>query len=222
MDGLSEATLGKMIDRGYLKELYDLFDLEKYREEIIAMDGFGEKSFENLIQAINNAREPALANFIYSLGISNVGLSNAKLICRHFHNDLEAVRHASVQEFTEIDQIGPMIAEAVVSYFRTPHNVEVVDKLLEKIHFRQEEENTEEQILEGKTIVITGSLNHFGNRKELKERIEQLGGKVTGSVSKKTDYLINNDKESSSSKNKKAKELGIPIISEEDFLEMMH
>lgn len=222
VDGLSEATLGKMIDRGYLKELYDLFDLEKYREEIIAMDGFGEKSFENLIQAINNAREPALANFIYSLGISNVGLSNAKLICRHFHNDLEAVRHASVQEFTEIDQIGPMIAEAVVSYFRTPHNVEVVDKLLEKIHFRQEEENTEEQILEGKTIVITGSLNHFGNRKELKERIEQLGGKVTGSVSKKTDYLINNDKESSSSKNKKAKELGIPIISEEDFLEMMH
>ena len=222
VDGLSEATLGKMIDRGYLKELYDLFDLEKYREEIIAMDGFGEKSFENLIQAINNAREPALANFIYSLGISNVGLSNAKLICRHFHNDLEAVRHASVQEFTEIDQIGPMIAEAVVSYFRTPHNVEVVDNLLEKIHFRQEEENTEEQILEGKTIVITGSLNHFGNRKELKERIEQLGGKVTGSVSKKTDYLINNDKESSSSKNKKAKELGIPIISEEDFLEMMH
>lgn len=221
VEGLSEATLEKMIDRGYLKELYDLFDLERYREEITAMDGFGEKSCENLIHAIDAAREPALANFIYSLGIANVGLSNAKLICRHFHNDLDAIRKASVEDFTVIDQIGPMIGEAVVSYFRTPHNTEVLEKLLEQIHFKQEEENQEEQILEGKTIVITGSLNRFGNRKELKERIEQLGGKVTGSVSKKTDYLINNNKESSSSKNKKAKELGIPIISEDDFLEMM-
>ena len=221
VEGLSEATLEKMIERGYLKELYDLFDLEGYREEITAMDGFGEKSCENLIHAIDAAREPALANFIYSLGIANVGLSNAKLICRHFHNDLDAIRKASVEDFTVIDQIGPMIGEAVVSYFRTPHNTEVLEKLLEQIHFKQEEENQEEQILEGKTIVITGSLNRFGNRKELKERIEQLGGKVTGSVSKKTDYLINNNKESSSSKNKKAKELGIPIISEDDFLEMM-
>ncbi len=221
VEGLSEATLEKMIERGYLKELYDLFDLERYREEITAMDGFGEKSCENLIHAIDAAREPALANFIYSLGIANVGLSNAKLICRHFHNDLDAIRKASVEDFTVIDQIGPMIGEAVVSYFRTPHNTEVLEKLLEQIHFKQEEENQEEQILEGKTIVITGSLNRFGNRKELKERIEQLGGKVTGSVSKKTDYLINNNKESSSSKNKKAKELGIPIISEDDFLEMM-
>ena len=221
VEGLSEATLEKMIERGYLKELDDLFDLKQYKEEITAMDGFGEKSCENLLHAIDAAREPALANFIYSLGIANVGLSNAKLICRHFHNNLDAIRKASVEDFTVIDQIGPMIGEAVVSYFRTPHNTEVLEKLLEQIHFKQEEENQEEQILEGKTIVITGSLNRFGNRKELKERIEQLGGKVTGSVSKKTDYLINNNKESSSSKNKKAKELGIPIISEDDFLEMM-
>ena len=178
VEGLSEATLEKMIERGYLKELDDLFDLKQYKEEITAMDGFGEKSCENLLHAIDAAREPALANFIYSLGIANVGLSNAKLICRHFHNNLDAIRKASVEDFTVIDQIGPMIGEAVVSYFRTPHNTEVLEKLLKQIHFKQEEENQEEQILEGKTIVITGSLNRFGNRKELKERIEQLGGKV--------------------------------------------
>lgn len=218
VEGLSEASLEKMIAQGYLKELYDLFTLDQHREGIIAMDGFGEKSFENLMRAINQSREPALANFIYSLGIPNVGLSNAKLICRHFHNDLQAIRNASVEEFTEIDQIGPMIGEAMVSYFHTPHNAEVLDELLHHLHFKKEEENSEQQILEGKTIVITGSLQHFGNRKELKEKIEQLGGKVTGSVSKKTDYLINNNKESSSSKNKKAKELNIPIINEEDFL----
>ena len=221
VDGLSEATLEKMIDRGFLKELDDLFALSRYREEILEMDGFGEKSYENLIHAIEESRDVPLANFIYSLGISNVGLSNAKLICRHFQDDLEAIRKAKVEDFTAIDQIGPMIGEAMVSYFETTHNREVLDRLLQWIRFEKKEKKESEQILAGKIFVITGSLKHFDNRKQLKEKIEELGGKVTGSVSKKTDYLINNDRESTSSKNKKAKELEIPIISEEDFLQVI-
>lgn len=221
VDGLSEATLEKMIDRGFLKELDDLFTISRYREEILQMDGFGEKSYENLIHAIERSRSVPLANFIYSLGIPNVGLSNAKLICRHFQDDLKAICEAKVEDFTAIDQIGPMIGEAMVSYFQTAHNQEVLNRLLQWIQFEKKEEILQEQILEGKTFVITGSLNQFDNRKQLKEKIEQLGGKATGSVSKKTDYLINNDKESTSSKNKKAKELGVPILSEEDFLQMI-
>lgn len=221
VDGLSEATLEKMIDRGFLKELDDLFTISRYREEILQMDGFGEKSYENLIHAIERSRTVPLANFIYSLGIPNVGLSNAKLICRHFQDDLKAICEAKVEDFTAIDQIGPMIGEAMVSYFQTAHNQEVLNRLLQWIQFEKKEEILQEQILEGKTFVITGSLNQFDNRKQLKEKIEQLGGKATGSVSKKTDYLINNDKESTSSKNKKAKELGVPILSEEDFLQMI-
>lgn len=221
VDGLSEATLEKMIDRGFLKELDDLFTISRYKEEILQMDGFGEKSYENLIHAIERSRTVPLANFIYSLGISNVGLSNAKLICRHFQDDLKAICEAKVEDFTAIDQIGPMIGEAMVSYFETAHNQEVLNRLLQWIQFEKKEEISQEQILERKTFVITGSLNQFDNRKQLKEMIEQLGGKVTGSVSKKTDYLINNDKDSTSSKNKKAKELGIPILSEEDFLQMI-
>lgn len=221
VDGLSEATLKKMIDRGLLKELYDLFTLKDHKEEILELDGFGEKSYDNLICAIEAARQVPLANFIYSLGIPNVGLSNAKLICRHFEDDFSRVRKAEVEDFTAIDQIGPMIGEAMVSYFNTSHRREMLDRLLTYIQFETKEEDAKEQILEGKTFVVTGSLNHFENRKQLKDEIEQLGGKVTGSVSKKTDYLINNDKASVSSKNKKAKELQIPILSEEDFLEMV-
>lgn len=221
VDGLSEATLEKMIDRGFLKELDDLFTISRYKEEILQMDGFGEKSYENLIHAIERSRTVPLANFIYSLGIPNVGLSNAKLICRHFQDDLKAICEAKVEDFTAIDQIGPMIGEAMVSYFQTAHNQEVLNRLLQWIQFEKKEEILQEQILEGKTFVITGALNQFDNRKQLKEMIEQLGGKATGSVSKKTDYLINNDKESTSSKNKKAKELGVPILSEEDFLQMI-
>lgn len=221
IDGLSEAILSRMIEKGFLKELYDLFTLSQYKEEIIEMKGFGEKSYENLIHAIENARHPFLANFIYSLGIENVGLSNAKLICRYFEDDFDLICHAKVEDFVAIDQIGPMIGEAMVSYFATPHNQEVLKKLLSFLQFKKEEKTSQKAILDGKTFVITGSLEHFDNRKQLQEKIEQLGGKVTGSVSKKTDYLINNDKESSSSKNKKAKELGIPVLSEEDFLAMI-
>ena len=203
-----------MIDVGILNEIYDLFTLKEHKEEILELEGFGEKSFENLTKAIEDSRKPVLANFIYSLGIPNVGLSNAKLICKHF-------KEADVEDFIAIDQIGPMIAKAMVSYFHTPHNEKILEELLKYVQFEKKEEVEIEQILEGKTFVVTGSLNHFDNRKQLKEEIEQMGGKVTGSVSKKTDYLINNDKMSQSSKNKKAMELDIPILSEEDFLELI-
>ena len=221
VDGLSEATLQKMIDVGILNEIYDLFTLKEHKEEILELEGFGEKSFENLTKAIEDSRKPVLANFIYSLGIPNVGLSNAKLICKHFKEDFKAIREAKEEDFTAIDQIGPMIAKAMVSYFHTPHNEKILEELLKYVQFEKKEEVEIEQILEGKTFVVTGSLNHFDNRKQLKEEIEQMGGKVTGSVSKKTDYLINNDKMSQSSKNKKAMELDIPILSEEDFLELI-
>ena len=221
VDGLSEATLQKMIDVGLLNEIYDLFTLKKHKDEILVLEGFGEKSFENLTKAIEDSKQPALANFIYSLGIPNVGLSNAKLICKHFKEDFAAIREAKAEDFTAIDQIGPMIAEAMVSYFHTPHNEKILEELLKYVQFEKKEEVETEQILEGKTFVVTGSLNHFDNRKQLKEEIEQMGGKVTGSVSKKTDYLINNDKMFQSSKNKKAMELEIPILSEEDFLELI-
>ena len=221
VDGLSEATLQKMIDVGLLNEIYDLFTLKDHKEEILELEGFGEKSYQNLINAINDSKQPALANFIYSLGIPNVGLSNAKLICKHFKEDFNAIREADAEDFIAIDQIGPMIAEAMVSYFHTPHNQKILEQLLQYVQFEKKEESKTEQILEGKTFVVTGSLDHFDNRKQLKEEIEQMGGKVTGSVSKKTDYLINNDKMSQSSKNKKAIELNIPILSEEDFLDLI-
>ena len=221
VDGLSEATLQKMIDVGLLNEIYDLFTLKDHKEEILELEGFGEKSYQNLINAINDSKQPALANFIYSLGIPNVGLSNAKLICKHFKEDFNAIREADAEDFIAIDQIGPMIAEAMVSYFHTPHNQKILEQLLQYVQFEKKEESKTEQILEGKTFVVTGSLDHFDNRKQLKEEIEQMGGKVTGSVSKKTDYLINNDKMSQSSKNKKAMELNIPILSEEDFLDLI-
>ena len=221
VDGLSEATLQKMIDVGLLNEIYDLFTLKDHKEEILELEGFGEKSYQNLINAINDSKQPALANFIYSLGIPNVGLSNAKLICKHFKEDFNAIREADAEDFIAIDQIGPMIAEAMVSYFHTPHNQKILEQLLQYVQFEKKEESKTEQILEGKTFVVTGSLEHFDNRKQLKEEIEQMGGKVTGSVSKKTDYLINNDKMSQSSKNKKAMELNIPILSEEDFLNLI-
>ena len=221
VDGLSEATLQKMIDVGLLNEIYDIFTLKDHKEEILELEGFGEKSYQNLINAINDSKQPALANFIYSLGIPNVGLSNAKLICKHFKEDFNAIREADAEDFIAIDQIGPMIAEAMVSYFHTPHNQKILEQLLQYVQFEKKEESKTEQILEGKTFVVTGSLDHFDNRKQLKEEIEQMGGKVTGSVSKKTDYLINNDKMSQSSKNKKAMELNIPILSEEDFLDLI-
>ena len=181
IDGLSEATLMKMIEQGFLSELNDLYNLEQYKEQIIAMDGFGEKSYNNLMQSIEKSRNTQLFRFVYGIGILNVGSSNARLLCRHFGNSLENLRGASVEEMTQIDGIGEVIATSVHDYFENEHNQKLLEKLLPYL----------------------------------------LGGKVTGSVSKKTDYLINNDNMSSSSKNKKAKELGIPVITEEEFLSMI-
>lgn len=221
IDGLSEATLTKMIDQGFLEELYDLYTLSRYREEIVAMEGFGEKSYTNLINSIEASRHTTLARFIYSLGILNVGASNAKLLCQHFHHDPEAVMGASVEEMVEIEGIGEVIAASVRDYFANQHNRETIEKLLQYLDFAKvQEQETGEQPLAGKTLVITGTVTQFKNRKELKEYIESLGGKVTGSVSKNTDYLLNNDNLSGSAKNKKAKELGIPILTEEEFLAM--
>ena len=216
IDGLSEATLEKFIARGFIHDFGDIFEISRYKDEIVEMEGFGQKSYDNLMESLERAKETTLPRVIYSLGIANIGLANAKVICRHFDNDLDRIRHASLEEVSDIDTIGPVIAGNLVAYFRDEDNDRRLDHLMSFLHI-QEDSPKQEQIFEGMNFVITGSLVHFGNRSEAKELIESLGGKVTGSVTKKTNYLINNDTTSNSSKNKKARELGIPILSEEDF-----
>lgn len=216
IDGLSEATLEKFIARGFIHDFGDIFEISRYKDEIVEMEGFGQKSYDNLMESLERAKETTLPRVIYSLGIANIGLANAKVICRHFDNDLDRIRHASLEEFSDIDTIGPVIAGNLVAYFKDEDNNRRLDHLMNFLHI-QEDSPKQEQIFEGMNFVITGSLVHFGNRSEAKELIESLGGKVTGSVTKKTNYLINNDIQSNSSKNKKARELGIPILSEEDF-----
>lgn len=219
IDGLSEATLEKFIARGFIHDFGDIFEISRYKDEIVEMEGFGQKSYDNLMESLERAKETTLPRVIYSLGIANIGLANAKVICRHFDNDLDRIRHASLEEVSDIDTIGPVIAGNLVAYFRDEDNNRRLDHLMNFLHI-QEDSPKQEQIFEGMNFVITGSLVHFGNRSEAKELIESLGGKVTGSVTKKTNYLINNDIQSNSSKNKKARELGIPILSEEDFLKL--
>ena len=219
IDGLSEASLEKFIEKGFISKLSDIYKIEKYRDEIVAMEGFGVKSYDNMIDSINTSRDTELFRLIYGLGILNVGNATAKLICRHFKNDIEAIITADVEEYSTIEGIGGIIAEGIVAYFKDESNIELLRELLAELNI-MEEHNDKEQDLEGKTFVITGSLNSFANRDELKKLIEDRGGKVAGSVSAKTSYLINNDVMSSSSKNKKAKSLGVPIISEEDFLKL--
>ena len=221
IEGLSESTLEKFIDRGYVKEFADLFHLDRYEEEIKEMEGFGEKSFNNLKASVEKARETTLPQVLYGLGIANVGLSNAKVICKEFKNDLDAMLHADAEQLSEISGIGAVIAGTFTAYFQNPAHVGQLKNLLGELKIHTEEGEAKEQIFGGVNFVITGSVTHFANRKEVKELIESLGGKVTGSVTSKTNYLINNDITSTSSKNKKANELGIPIISEEMFLEML-
>ena len=216
IDGLSEATLEKFIARGFIHDFGDIFEISRYKDEIVEMEGFGQKSYDNLMESLERAKETTLPRVIYSLGIANIGLANAKVICRHFDNDLDRIRHASLEEVSDIDTIGPVIAGNLVAYFKDEDNNRRLDHLMSFLHI-QEDSPKQEQIFDGMNFVITGSLVHFGNRSEAKELIESLGGKVTGSVTKKTNYLINNDIQSNSSKNKKARELGIPILSEEDF-----
>lgn len=217
IDGLSDATLEKFISMGFLKDLSDIFHLNQHEEAIVEMDGFGQKSYDNLMKSIENARKVAMAKFIYSLGITGIGLANAKVIVSYFEKDFERIIHATEEELVAIDGIGEVLAKAFCDFFANPQRMQIVNELLAEITF-EKEENDSEQILEGKTFVITGSVERFANRNELKDYIEKLGGKVTGSVSKNTDYLINNDVTSNSSKNKKARELSIPILSEEEFV----
>ena len=220
IDGLSEMTLEKFIAAGFIHEFDDIFHLDRHRDAIVTMEGFGEKSYENLIEAAKTASHTTLPRLIFGLGIAGIGLANAKVICRHFDFDLDAMRKADAEELCAIDGIGGVLADAWVTYFKNDKNNEILDHLLADLTFANGA-RSEEQTLAGKTFVITGSVEHFANRKELQEKIESLGGKAAGSVSAKTSYLINNDVTSNSSKNKKARELGIPILSEEDFLRMI-
>lgn len=220
IDGLSEATLEKLVNQGMIHSLADLFDLAKYKDRIIEMEGFGEKSFDNLMESIEQAKEVPLANLIYSLGIKGIGLSMAKLIVRDFPYPITQMNSLSVEELAGIDGIGEVLAQAFVQYFSDPENKQLVQRLSEILHV-QYPVSSDTRPLEGKTFVITGSLKRFSNRQECKDRIEELGGKVAGSVSSKTTYLVNNDITSQSSKNKKAKELSVPIIDEEQLYQIL-
>ena len=219
IDGMSEATIEKFIARGFLHELADLFKLERYKDEIISMEGFGEKSYEKLIKAADAAKVTTTAKFIYSLGISGIGLSNAKMICKALDNDFDKIRKVSREELIEIDGVGEVLADSFVRFFEKENNNHVVDDLL-KIIKMEDSESSVQNDMEGMNFVITGSVNHFSNRGAVKELVESRGGKVTGSVTSKTKYLINNDSTSNSSKNKKAKELGVQIITEDEFIDM--
>lgn len=220
IDGLSEETLEKLIDRGFIHSYADIFKLERYEEEIVNMYGFGRRSYNHLQDSVNHARNTELHALIYALGIPNIGLSNAKMICRAFDYDIEKVIHATKENLMIIEGIGEVIADAYIAYFQNEKNQENLKELLKELKIAEPEKIDTDSKIAGKVFVITGSVEHFANRNELKALIESKGGKVTGSVTSKTDYLINNDVNSNSSKNKKARELEIPILSEEDFLKL--
>lgn len=221
IDGLSEATLEKFIAAGFIHSYADMFHLDRHKEAIVSMEGFGEKSYENLMAAVKKASHTNLVRVVYGIGVAGIGLANAKMLCRAFGYDFDKMRHATAEELTAVDGIGAVLADAWIAYFASEKNREAVDGLLAELTIENEAENTEAAIFAGMTFVITGSVQHFASRKELQAFIEARGGKATSSVTAKTTYLINNDVTSNSSKNKKAKELGIPIISEQDFLNMM-
>ena len=221
IDGLSEATLEKFISVGFIKKLSDIYKLAEHKEAICNMDGFGDKSYEKLISSIEKSRDVLLPNLIYALGILNVGLSNAKIICKAFDYDIEKIKNATVEEIAVTDNIGDVIATSVFDFFHDSEKLSEFNELVNELNILIPEKKETNSNIGGKTFVITGSLNTYENRNALKDLIESLGGKVAGSVSAKTDYLINNDVTSNSSKNKKAKELNVQIISEEDFNELI-
>ena len=221
IDGLSEATLEKFIAKGFLHDFGDIFEIGKYKDEIVQMEGFGEKSFANLMKSLEKAKNTELPRIIYALGIPNIGLANAKVICKQFDYDLDKIIALTEEELSAVDGIGSIIAKGFVEYFQKEGRKEMLNHLLVHLTWKKEVAVEGEQKFAGMNFVITGSVNHFPNRNAVKAEIEKRGGKVTGSVTSKTNYLINNDTTSSSSKNKKAKELGIPIISEDTFIEMM-
>lgn len=218
MDGLSEATLEKFIERGFIREFTDIYHLDRYKDEIVAMEGFGEKSYTNLTDSINESRKTTLHRLIYALGIANIGVATAKIICRHFEDNMDRIQNATVEELGEIEGIGEVIAGAFTEYMQDEGNRSRIEELLQELEI-ESSAVSESQDLAGLSFVVTGSLNHFENRGLLKEIIENRGGKVTGSVTGKTTCLINNDNTSGSSKNKKAKELEIPILTEDEFME---
>lgn len=220
IDGLSEATLEKFIQRGFIKDKTDIFHLDRFKDEIVAMDGFGEKSYANLIEAVEKARDTDLVRVLYGLGIDNIGLSTAKLIVRKLKGDKEALMNADMQELTDIDGIGEVIADSYVKYFADEKKRKEYIRLLGEVNLKEMDDTQNSQELSGKTFVITGSVTHFANRKELKELIESMGGKVTGSVTGNTSYLINNDSMSQSAKNKTAAKLNVPVITEEEFIRL--
>ncbi len=222
IEGLSEATLEKFIMNGYVKDFTDLFHLDRYADEIRRMDGFGDKSYENLQNSIKNARTTTLPRLVYSLGIPNIGIANAKMICGALGNDPERILNATVEELSEISGVGGVIAGTFADYFADEEHRDLFRRLLAEVEIPKEEITEDSRKFAGVNFVITGSVNHFANRAEVKEEIEKRGGKVTGSVTSKTNNLINNDVESTSSKNRKARELGVPIISEEEFLKMLN
>lgn len=222
IEGLSEATIEKLIAKGLVKELADIFHVESFKNEITELEGFGEKSFNNLVNSVNKARKTTAARLLYSLGLPNIGVSTAKLISRKFNDDWYKIEGASFEELTEISGIGDVMANAYINFFKDEKKKLIVRDLLKEVEFEKTEVNTNAQIFENMNFVITGSVEQFNNRDELKEIIELRGGKVTGSVTSKTNYLINNDNMSNSSKNKKAKELGIRIITENEFVNWMN
>lgn len=222
IEGLSEATLEKFIMNGYIKDFADLFHLDRYADEIRQMEGFGDKSYENLQNSIKNARTTTLPRLVYSLGIPNIGIANAKMICGALGNDPERILNATVEELSEISGVGGVIAGTFVDYFADEEHRDLFRRLLGEVEIPEEEITEDSRKFAGVNFVITGSVEHFANRAEVKEEIEKRGGKVTGSVTSKTNYLINNDVNSTSSKNRKARDLGVPIISEEEFLNMLN
>ena len=219
IDGLSEMTLEKFIQSGYVHEYADLFHLDQYRDRIVTMEGFGERSYQKLMDSLEKARHTTLPRVVYSLGIPNIGAANAKALCKEYGYDLERLRRAGALELSGIPGIGEVIGSSVEAYFADEEHNRWLDDLLKELDIQVEPADESGLPLDGKIFVITGSLQTFANRNELKNLIESKGGKVTGSVTSKTSFLINNDTMSSSSKNKKAKELGVEIISEQDFLD---
>nr|WP_315084881.1 NAD-dependent DNA ligase LigA [uncultured Lachnoanaerobaculum sp.] len=220
IDGLSESTLEKFLSKGFIKNDSDIFKLDRYKDEIVNMEGFRKRSYEKLMAALEEAKHTNVARFLYSLGINGIGSANAKMIAKYFDNDIDKIITAGKDELLEIEGIGEVLANSIVDFFKDSKNIENVKSLREILIFEAEESAGSDSFA-GKVFVITGSLEHFTNRNELKELIEKNGGKVSGSVSSKTNFLINNDTASNSSKNKKAKELGVEIISEEDFLKLL-
>ena len=221
IDGLSEMTLEKLIAAGLIHNFADIYHLDAHRDVIENMDGFGKKSCDKLLDAVEKSRETTLARVLCAAGIPGVGISGARVLCSNFNDDIDEIKKADRETLSSVEGIGPVLAENIAGYFEDERTASAFDALLAELHLHRENTQDVQQILAGKTFVITGKVNHFANRDELKARILSLGGKAAGSVSAKTDYLINNDVTSTSSKNKKARELGIPILSEEDFLAMI-